>query len=227
MGSITGEMIRDIDTSSPLSQSAVAKSMIKAPSILYALVVVLALTVVSSSPAQEMAVPVEVQMPLLFKVLSYDHNLLSKAKEQLVVGILFQGAVASSSETKDAALRLHADGSLSSMDGIPLEFVPIDISEDPDWPAKVAFMAPDILYVAPLRGVAIQSVATITRAHQIATITGIPEYVDRGLGIGIAGKEDKPQIVINLPASKAEGLNIGSQALKLARLVGKEGKHIR
>lgn len=203
------------------------KMKISAPFSTRFLIILLVLAAISVTSAQQLAVPVDVQLPLLFKVLSYDRTLSAKTTAQLHVGILFQRSVRASVETKDAVLALQAAGALNDLDGIPLEFVPIDITDEPGWPATLAFIEPNILYVTPLHGVAVQSIATICRGHQIASITGVPEYVERGLSIGISGTEGKPQIIVNLSASIEEGLHIGSQALKLARLVGKERQDVR
>ena len=48
----------------------------------------------------------------------------------------------------------------------------------------------------------------------------MPRYVEGGLAIGVDMKGDRPEIVINLAASRAEGAELNAHLLKLARVVG-------
>jgi hypothetical protein len=50
----------------------------------------------------------------------------------------------------------------------------------------------------------------------------VPRYVETGLAIGVDMKGERPEIVINLAASRAEGADLTAHLLKLARLVGDE-----
>jgi hypothetical protein len=50
-------------------------------------------------------------------------------------------------------------------------------------------------------------------------VTGVPEYVERGLAIGVGVKGERPEIVINLDASRAEGAELNAQVLRIARIV--------
>jgi iron complex outermembrane receptor protein len=59
----------------------------------------------------------------------------------------------------------------------------------------------------------------VSRAKKIMTLTGVPDYVELGLSVAIGIKGRKPQITINLPAAKAEGINFSSQLLKLAKVI--------
>jgi hypothetical protein len=76
-----------------------------------------------------------------------------------------------------------------------------------------------VLYVSPLRAVHLEDVALVSRAAQITTVTGVPRYVETGLAIGVDLKGERPQIVVNLAASRAEGADLTAHLLKLARVV--------
>jgi len=56
---------------------------------------------------------------------------------------------------------------------------------------------------------------------QISTLTGIPEYVEQGLAIGIDNVRDRPSIVVNVAESRREGVDLSAQVLKLARVLGR------
>jgi hypothetical protein len=73
--------------------------------------------------------------------------------------------------------------------------------------------------VTPLRAADLRLLMAAARTSRITTVTGVPEYVETGLAIGIGVKGERPEIVINLTASRAEGADLDAQLLKLARIV--------
>lgn len=78
----------------------------------------------------------------------------------------------------------------------------------------------DVVYVAPLRAVDVSEIGRIGRFYRFRTITGVPEYVEAGLAVGIGVRRDRPQIIVNLEQARAEGSVFSSQLLALARIVG-------
>ena len=51
-------------------------------------------------------------------------------------------------------------------------------------------------------------------------MTGVPEYVDQGVAVGVGIRKDRPLIIVNLEQARAEGSVFSSQLLALARIVG-------
>jgi hypothetical protein len=78
----------------------------------------------------------------------------------------------------------------------------------------------DVVYVAPLRAVDVAEIAQISRRRRIRTITGIAQYVDSGIGVGIGIRQNRPLIIVNLQGVRAEGCDFEAQLLRLARIVG-------
>lgn len=77
----------------------------------------------------------------------------------------------------------------------------------------------DMVYVTPLRAVDISEIARISRRRRIRTITGVAEYVEAGIGVGIGIRKSRPLILINLEGVRAEGCDFEAQLLHLARIV--------
>ncbi len=75
------------------------------------------------------------------------------------------------------------------------------------------------LYVTPLRAASIWSIADICRKNKVISFTGVHAYVKNGLSVGIASKDEKPIILVNLEAAKAEGANFSAQFLKLVEII--------
>jgi hypothetical protein len=77
----------------------------------------------------------------------------------------------------------------------------------------------DALYFAQLRAVDVRTLTKWSEDHQLRTLTGIPEYVDKGVAVSVRLKGERPQIVINLPAARREGADYGAQLLRLAQVL--------
>lgn len=172
----------------------------------------------TAAAAQEMAVPVDVQVPLLLKILTFERNLRGHRSQPLRLGVLFQSQVEESREAFDAFTATAAKGPMR-LGSRAIEIVPIDAADDAEV-ARVLGTAPiDVLYVAPLRAIAISAITKLTRQREIITLTGVPAYVDQGLSVGVDARGGRTRVVINLGAHRAEGAEFSAQLLKMARIV--------
>lgn len=164
-----------------------------------------------------MPVPVDVQFSLFSKILTFDRNLPARVNDSLVVGLVYQKKFRGSLIVKNKAV--EATPSLKKMGGFNSRCVEIDISDAADLAKAISKNGVDILYIAPLRAVEMEKIAAASRARQTMTLTGVPEYVESGLAVGIGMQGGKPRIIINLPAAKAEGVDFDSRLLKLAKIL--------
>ena len=167
----------------------------------------------SPAAAQEVAVPVEIQVPLLLKILTFDRR-LADAAEPLVVGVVFQRRNRAS-----AAIGEEVRGLLATA-ARPIRVVVIDLDETRDLRGMLLRENVRVVYIAPLQAVSVSTVAEATRGERVVSVTGVPRYVEQGLAVGIDLRDSRPRIVINLAASRAEGADFSAELLKLARLAG-------
>jgi len=175
--------------------------------------------------AQDVAVPVAVQVPILAKTLGFDRSLPERAGGRLVVGVLFQSRYRTSANIAEEVCRsLGAlpPGALGALESLERSCVALDIDGKASLDAMLRQHRVRVLYVSPLRAYPLENVFALTRAEGITTLTGVPRYVEGGLAIGVDMKHDRPEIVINLAASRAEGADLNAHLLKLARVVGDE-----
>ena len=164
-----------------------------------------------------MAVPIKLQSALFSKILSFDRSLKTRADGEIIVGIVYQRRFRRSLNTKNKFIDVMS--SAKRHGDFKFGCVPIDIGDHTDLADAISKRDIDILYITPLRVVEIETITAVSRAKQILTLTGVPEYVKSGLAVGIGIKGERPQIMINLPGAKAEGANSHSQLLKLAEIV--------
>ena len=123
----------------------------------------LALLLLAAGPpaalaAQEMAVPVAVQLPLFVKILSFDRNLVAQPSGPIVMGVLYQSKFRASANVADEVRR--AAGRLTvAGNGAVLRVIAIDLDETPHLAAMLSRLHLTVLYVSPLRAVDLASVA--------------------------------------------------------------------
>lgn len=163
--------------------------------------------------------PPTMQASLFAKILTFDRNLKARAGGELKIGVLYQKKVRSSLEAQEEFLRAMCADPGRRIDGLPLNCVAIEWTNARDVEAAVVSKGIRVLYVAPLRAVAIEEIIAISRARKITTLTGVPEFVEKGIALGLALRAERPLILVHLAAARAEGADFNSQLLKLARVV--------
>jgi hypothetical protein len=175
--------------------------------------------------AQDLPVPVAVQIPILVKVLNFDRRLPERAGGKLVIGVLFQSRYRTSANVAEEVCRGMKNlpaSTLGVLEAMERSCVPVDLDETRDLSAALKVHRVRVLYVSPLRAYPVETIFAATRMERITTLTGVPRYVEDGLAIGLDMKRERPEIVVNLAASRAEGADLTAQLLKLARVVGEE-----
>ncbi|PYP39871.1 MAG: hypothetical protein DMD43_09830 [Gemmatimonadetes bacterium] len=58
-----------------------------------------------------------------------------------------------------------------------------------------------------------------SQASRITSATGVRSYVEKGVAVGIGVRQDKPEILINLPASRSEGSEFDASLLRIATVL--------
>jgi len=165
-------------------------------------------------------VPVKVQIPLMVKILNFDRNIVARAGDRLVIGVLYQSRYRTSANVADEVCRTVASLPPSSVSTLEISCVAIDLGVMSALDSALRRNQIRVLYVSPLRAVHLEEIFAVSRTARITTLTGVPLYVESGLAIGVGMKGDRPEIVVNLAASRAEGADLTAYLLKLARVVG-------
>ncbi len=174
-------------------------------------------TAAASTSAQDMDVPMDVQLPILLKVLSFDRKLPVRAPREIVIGVAYQGGNRESTLAQEEGMRVI--GTQAAPGGTAtLRVVPIDLDESTIAQAH-AKRALTHLYVAPLRATDVRAIAAWAREAGVTTMTGVSRYVADGLAIGVGLRGGRPRILVNVEASRLEGADLSAELLKLADIV--------
>ena len=170
-------------------------------------------------PAQEMPIPAEVQYALITKILAFDKHLNEAGKRELVIGILFQNGFRMSKTTRDELIAAMEQSPATNVCGMSVRFTSIDIDNGLRVSDMISPGRVDALYITPLRAIDIETIVALSRSRKIITLTGVPEYAEEGVAVSIGIRDERPLIIVNLPAAKAEGADLSSQLLKVSKVI--------
>jgi hypothetical protein len=166
--------------------------------------------------AQDVALPEEQQLSLYARVLPFDRNLMERAEDEIVIGVLYQSGFRASVRAKDAIM--GAAHLLATVGGVPTRFVPIEASSAAVLQAALEEKDVHLLYVTPVRSLDLAALVALCESHRLPSITGVPEYVDQGVAVGIGERGGRPDILLNKDAADAAGMDFDSRLLQLVTL---------
>ncbi|MDY6989918.1 MAG: YfiR family protein [Thermodesulfobacteriota bacterium] len=138
--------------------------------------------------------PPKLQAALFVKLLAFNKGLASGGD----ISIYVVGSQAFATAMKSGIGQRIGQGKISAVttgDGLPTE-------------------KPEVIYVG--NASMTDKVIEYTRANGIMSITGKPAQVKKGVALGVGVREGKPKILLNLSASKAEGIDWNPALLKIA-----------
>lgn len=192
------------------------------------LTIILATVLLGISPSSsqtytaedEMQVPVELQLNIFVKVLKFDRALEEKKKDEIVLGILYHARVRESYLAKDQLIEAIR-ATQPSVQGRPIRAVPLTVTTPEELEAAIVEHGLDLLYVGPVRAMNVRRFTPVTRARSVLTLTGVPQFVQDGVAIGIGLAGDKPEIIVNMESARSEGANLQARLLNLARIIEK------
>lgn len=167
----------------------------------------------------EMAVAADRQVPLLLKILTYDRQLEVKAGDQLVIGIVSSPtSLASAKAREDVENVLHSYLG-KTVKKLPLNYFLHDFTNPDKLTAWIKAKRISVLYISPGTEKSLTAILTVSRDNHITSITGVPDYVEKGVSVGIGERQAKPQILINLTSSKLEGSEFDASLLRIATII--------
>ena len=105
---------------------------------------------------------------------------------------------------------------------LPLKYYTIEFTGSVDLERFVKEKHISVLYITPGSAKSLAAVLKVSEDLKLTTLTGVPDYVRRGVAVGIGVEQDKPQILINLAAARAEGSDFDASLLRIAIVMGQK-----
>jgi hypothetical protein len=186
---------------------------VKRPLIL--LVLLLAAAV---ARAEVVVVPFDVQIPLLLKALTYDRNLKTRAGDQARIAVVVPPK---SGRNVTGELQASLDKLPGrTVNGLAVVFKEISATDevalddglkDGQWAAVFVMPGFSRSELAKLR--------RICETRRVLPVGASIDDVEQGLAFGIGVDGNRPQLVVNLPASKACGSDFDLALLQLSKVL--------
>lgn len=169
--------------------------------------------------ARAQAIPADTQLPIYFKLLTYDRTLWETPQPRLRIGLLHRLGNEASFQNLMAmidALEASAD---KTINGVAFEFTTVSWNDSDELARQLAQADIDVLYVTVGHRDHLDVVAQGARARGILTLAGGGGKVGRGLSVGLSLDKDRPSLEVDLDALAAEGHQLDARVLRLCKVV--------
>jgi hypothetical protein len=154
------------------------------------------------------------QAAIFIKLLNYDAALAKKTGSTVMFHIILDGKTQASESVLETEFSVISQQKIAgkSVQMVTTQLKMLDASTSSD--AAHVYYLPDGSARTTLDTVLKKAIAT-----KIPVLSGNAELVQSGAAVGITVANGKPQIIVNLKQSRAMGMNLSSQLLKLAKII--------
>lgn len=165
--------------------------------------------------ADDVSVPIELQVDLLGRVTKFERTFGLKGTTPAKVLVVSKAGSAAS--TRASAQLMTALARADRFSGRPLATVSHVFSNTETLKRAAAGAA--IVYLTPGLSEKMKSIAAGLSGLQILVVASSNGDVQRGAVLGFELENARPRIVINLPQARAQKLDFNSQLLRLAKVI--------
>jgi len=171
-----------------------------------------------------MLLPLDEQVPTFLKALAYDRNLHEKARGDILIGLLYVPSDVESEAAARNVAKLIAACPLKAIGDLPVFYRLIPYKDKGDLTAVITEEWVDVLYLSPGVSTLLDSVLAVTSASKVLSVTGVMDYVSRGVTLGLGARDGHAEMVVNLPSAQNEGSQFESQFLNLCTVIRPEAE---
>jgi hypothetical protein len=164
------------------------------------------------------AVPAELQAAIFSRVLAFDRALKDRVGKSVTIGIVYVSGNEESKQVRQRIQRAFTDVQRDIQD-LPVRVSTHDYHDTPRLAAWIDANEVDLLYVTDGLEAALDDVKGVAYDKRVGTLTPVRGFVEKGLAVGVVAKGNRPQLVINLPATKAAGMDLDPKAIQLADII--------
>ena len=155
--------------------------------------------------AQELEVPVELQLRTFTRVVEFDRAFHARVGETFSVGIVYQPQVRASYTAARDFLEVSSNEEFSEVRGVPSEFHMVELETLDQLGHAIRDLELDAIYLSPLRRIDVSQVSSVSADSGVVTFTGVREYLDAGIGLGLGSRSGRLEILVNLAACPVPG----------------------
>jgi hypothetical protein len=168
--------------------------------------------------ADDVVVPISLQMDLMLKVASYDKNLAERAGGALRITVLLDPGNPDS--VRSGAQALKALSAADDVAGLPVELSSTPYVDAPALARLVRERHVSILYVTlGFSELDVDAMAHALDGVSVLSVGALGKYASRGVVLGFDLVGGKPKLIVNLGLAKRQRVELSSAVLKLMRVV--------
>ena len=157
---------------------------------------------------------------MVLRILAYDRNVKARSngKSAPVLIVYQEGNPSSESVQSDVQNALEDLAGGVAVAGLHPEVVALAYHSAADLEAKVAATRPVAMFVCTGLSDVVPALSAVARKRSVLTLTLTTTYLKAGLSVGLSRGEDRVNILVNLPATRAEGVDLDAALLRLAEV---------
>lgn len=183
--------------------------------ISFCLAVLIAL-VASVAAADEVSVPVELQVELLDRIVRYERSFAAQTSPVHVLVVTRPSSPESVRVSAQLVARLRHTGRLG---GRPATVSTSAFTNVSALVTQARTSSSRLVYLTPGLGSDARAIATSLTSLDVITVSAVGSDVDRGIVLGFELVSSRPRVAVNLGAARAQRLQFSAQFLRLARVV--------
>jgi len=170
-------------------------------------------------PARPQLIPESAQLPIYFKLLTYDRTLWENPDESLRIGLLHRHDSEESHRNLSAMVTALTASTGKTVNGLDFQFTTVGWGSGDDVADKIGESDVDVLYVTAGHEDHLEAVAMAARSAGVLTMSGREGYAHRWLSVGLDLEGERPRIEVNLEALAAEGHQLDARVLRICKVV--------
>lgn len=180
-------------------------------------IVIAALLVIRRSDAEEVPVPIDLQVDLLVKVAAYDKHMPARAGDRVRVLLLTRAGDPES--TRMATQVTRALAAKDVIAALPHEETTARFTDGPALARRIAASRLSIVYFMPgFSDDEIVSAAAALFGVDVLTVAAFPRYVPGGVVLGFDIVSGKTKLLVHLAQAKRQRVALSADILSLMRV---------
>jgi hypothetical protein len=163
--------------------------------------------------------PAEKQAFFLARAITYDTNLKDRAGASVNIGILAKKGNPDSEKMADTVTKAFLPLEATTMLGLPVRLKRLAFAGRDALEKGVREAGIDTLYVCISLDDDLADIVAVARRNRVLTVASQEAYIKHGLSLGVFSIHGKNSILVNLEASRQEGVAFGLDLLRLATVI--------
>ncbi len=161
------------------------------------------------------ALPADLETMILLRALPYDRNLKQRAESGIHIAVVTKNDDPTSTEMADAFRKAGKDG----VSGLTVEASVVAFESTAQLADAIDEGGINLLYIHPSIETALSSIQEVARSKKIPSVGGTKEIVEKGASFGVYVVGNVPKLVVNISASRLEGLDFSAELLGISTVV--------